>query len=115
MAKAIRMSCITLSIVMLGVPGWVLAEPDGTGNTSSKENPNQSRALDNQATDTKETQGSNQSKLKEDDPAAGGTDRPTAAGPMGEASVGGSGPSGPSALPPGPAPGYEGGQPSSKR
>ena len=36
-------------------------------------------------------------------------------GPMGEAAVGGSGPSGPSASPPGGAPGYEGDHPGSKR
>mgnify|MGYP001301028321 CR=1 FL=1 len=36
-------------------------------------------------------------------------------GPMGESSVGGAGPSGTSPLPPGQAPGYEGGHPSSKR
>ncbi len=36
-------------------------------------------------------------------------------GPMGESSVGGGGPSGTSSLPPGQAPGYEGGNPSSER
>lgn len=81
-----------------------------------------------------------QPRPKSGDPTAGGTDRPAARGPMGEAEVGGSGPSGTRALPPGdapghegdrpidsvggfgsmapppgPAPGYEGGQPSSKR
>lgn len=56
----------------------------------------------------------NQPKPKSGDPAAGGTDRPASAGPMGESSVGGQGPSGTRALPPGPAPGHEGGQPSSK-
>jgi hypothetical protein len=56
-----------------------------------------------------------QPKPKGGDPAAGGTDRPTSAGPMGESSVGGQGPSGTRALPPGPAPGHEGDQPSSKR
>lgn len=49
------------------------------------------------------------------DPAAGGTDRPASAGPMGEDTVGGAGPSGTPALPPGGAPGHEGEHPSSKR
>ena len=49
-----------------------------------------------------------QPKPQGGDPAAGGTDRPASAGPMGEASVGGQGPSGTRALPPGQAPGYEG-------
>lgn len=40
---------------------------------------------------------------------------PSGTGPMGESSVGGGGPSGTRSLPPGPAPGYEGGNPSSKR
>ncbi|OQW32263.1 MAG: hypothetical protein A4E19_19730 [Nitrospira sp. SG-bin1] len=52
-------------------------------------------------------------------PKSGNTaaqERPTPAGPMGEATVGGHDPpSGPRALPPGPAPGHEGEQPSSKR
>lgn len=48
-------------------------------------------------------------------PEAGGTDRPAAAGPMGESEVGGGGPSGTRALPPGGAPGFEGDHPSSKR
>ncbi|MEX5218792.1 MAG: PRC-barrel domain-containing protein [Nitrospira sp.] len=54
------------------------------------------------------------------DPTAGEkglgvTDQPAAAGSQGEDSVGGSGPSGPRGLPPGKAPGFEGGNPSSKR
>jgi hypothetical protein len=56
-----------------------------------------------------------QPKPKVGDPAAGGTDRPSSAGTMGEATVGGEGPSGTPALPPGGAPGHEGDQPSSKR
>lgn len=40
---------------------------------------------------------------------------PSGTGPMGESSVGGGGPSGTNPLPPGQAPGYEGGNPSSKR
>lgn len=52
-----------------------------------------------------------QPKPKSGDPAAGGTDRPSSAGTMGEATVGGAGPSGTPALPPGGAPGYEGSQP----
>lgn len=43
------------------------------------------------------------------------TGGPAATGPMGESSVGGAGPSGTHPLPPGGAPGYEGGHPSSKR
>ncbi|QPD04455.1 MAG: hypothetical protein Nkreftii_002229 [Candidatus Nitrospira kreftii] len=42
-------------------------------------------------------------------------DSPAATGPMGESAVGGGGPSGTRPLPPGGAPGYEGGHPSSKR
>ena len=56
-----------------------------------------------------------QPKPKAGNPAAGGTDRPAAAGPMGESAVGGEGASGTRALPPGPAPGHEGDEPSSKR
>lgn len=48
-----------------------------------------------------------QPKPKGGDPNAGGTDRPASAGPMGESEVGGAGPSGTPALPPGDAPGYE--------
>ena len=55
-----------------------------------------------------------QPKPKSGDPGAGGTDRPASAGTMGESSVGGEGPSGTPALPPGPAPGHEGDNPSSK-
>ncbi len=51
-----------------------------------------------------------QPKAKSGDSTAGGTDRPAAAGPMGESAVGGQGPSGTRALPPGPAPGHEGDQ-----
>lgn len=40
---------------------------------------------------------------------------PSSTGPMGESSVGGGGPSGTRSLPPDGAPGYEGGDPSSKR
>lgn len=43
------------------------------------------------------------------------TGDPSSTGPMGESSVGGGGPSGTRSLPPGGAPGYEGGDPSSKR
>lgn len=50
------------------------------------------------------------SSQKGGDPGA-----PLGTGPMGESSVGGGGPSGTSPLPPGQAPGYEGGNPSSKR
>jgi sporulation protein YlmC with PRC-barrel domain len=39
----------------------------------------------------------------------GVTEEPAAAGPMGESQVGGGGPSGPRALPPGPAPSFKGG------
>ena len=45
----------------------------------------------------------------------GVTDRPAAAGSQGEDAVGGAGPSGPRAMPPGKAPGFEGGNPSSKQ
>ena len=38
------------------------------------------------------------------------TEEPAAGGPMGESQVGGEGPSGPRALPPGPAPGFKGGK-----
>jgi hypothetical protein len=54
-------------------------------------------------------------KPKGGDPAAGGTDRPAAAGTLGEDQAAGDGPSGPRALPPGGAPGHEGEHPSSKR
>ncbi|MGD9730265.1 MAG: hypothetical protein AB7V39_28335, partial [Nitrospiraceae bacterium] len=43
------------------------------------------------------------------------TDQPASAGSMGEENVGGGGPAGTRALPPGKAPGFEGGNPSSKR
>lgn len=58
-----------------------------------------------------------QPKPKGGDPNAGGTDRPgITVGPKGADIVeGGSGPNLPRALPPGGAPGYEGGHPSSKR
>ncbi|MGE0645984.1 MAG: hypothetical protein AB7P24_20210 [Nitrospira sp.] len=45
----------------------------------------------------------------------GDASAPSGTGPMGESSVGGGGPSGTNPLPPGQAPGYEGGNPSSKR
>lgn len=45
----------------------------------------------------------------------GNAGAPSGTGPMGESSVGGGGPSGTNPLPPGQAPGYEGGNPSSKR
>jgi hypothetical protein len=48
-------------------------------------------------------------------PGIPGQKNPNAAGSMGEDSVGGGGPSGTSALPPGQAPQLEGGNPSSKR
>lgn len=48
-------------------------------------------------------------------PGVPGQKGPGVTGPMGEDSVGGGGPSGPSTLPPGKAPGFEGGNPSSKR
>ena len=48
-------------------------------------------------------------------PGVPGQKGPGATGPMGEESVGGGGPSGTSGLPPGQAPGFEGGHPSSKR
>jgi sporulation protein YlmC with PRC-barrel domain len=48
-------------------------------------------------------------------PGIPGQKNPNAAGSMGEDSVGGGGPSGTSALPPGNAPQLEGGNPSSKR
>jgi PRC-barrel domain len=54
-------------------------------------------------------------KPKAGDPSAGGTDRPAAAGTLGEDQSAGGGPSGPRALPPGGAPGHEGEHPSSKR
>jgi sporulation protein YlmC with PRC-barrel domain len=44
-----------------------------------------------------------------------GQKTPNTVGSMGEDTVGGGGPSGPSALPPGKAPSFEGGNPSSKR
>ena len=43
-------------------------------------------------------------------PGIGITEEPAAAGPMGESQVGGEGPSGPRALPPGEAPGFKHGQ-----
>lgn len=54
---------------------------------------------------------------KDGDPNAGGTDRPgVTVGPPGQdLEEGGGGPGMPRALPPGGAPGYEGGHPSSKR
>ena len=48
-------------------------------------------------------------------PGVPGQKGPGATGSMGEESVGGSGPSGTSGLPPGKAPQFEGGNPSSKR
>lgn len=48
-------------------------------------------------------------------PGVPGQKGPEATGSMGEESVGGGGPSGTSGLPPGKAPGFEGGNPSSKR
>lgn len=58
-----------------------------------------------------------QPKPKGGDPNAGGTDRPgIAVGPPGQdIEEGGAGPIMPRALPPGGAPGYEDGHPSSKR
>ncbi len=48
-------------------------------------------------------------------PGIPGQKHPNAVGSMGEDTVGGGGPSGPSALPPGKAPGFEGANPSSKQ
>jgi sporulation protein YlmC with PRC-barrel domain len=48
-------------------------------------------------------------------PGIPGQKGPAATGSMGEETVGGGGPSGTSGLPPGKAPGFEGGNPSSKR
>jgi sporulation protein YlmC with PRC-barrel domain len=48
-------------------------------------------------------------------PGIPGQKSPEATGSMGEEAVGGGGPSGTSGLPPGKAPGFEGGNPSSKR
>ncbi len=48
-------------------------------------------------------------------PGVPGQKGPLATGELGEDSVGGGGPSGTSGLPPGKAPGFEGGNPSSKR
>lgn len=51
-----------------------------------------------------------QQESRKSHPGIGVTEEPAAAGPMGESQVGGEGPAGPRALPPGPAPGFKGGK-----
>jgi len=113
--------CIPLVLLATGVvafgSGTSLADQSNGASQTPKEEPpsltNAAKAEDNSPDVSTYMEEINKVRSESKPEAAtldgAGTDRSAAGGPMGESEVGGAGPSGPRAVPPGQAPSYEDG------
>jgi hypothetical protein len=106
-------------LLMTGGPAW---SGPSSGSSGASSSPSQSVSPDSSKDKSpdmkhyKDKMGQAQTPpAASGNPGVPGQKGPGATGSMGEESVGGGGPSGTSGLPPGKAPQFEGGNPSSKR